>query len=82
MTTKLTLSIEKSVVQRAKQYAYKNGKSLSRVVQQYLESITEKKSFDKSELPDKLKKLFGVVKIPADLDHKKEIRKILSEKYK
>lgn len=31
-------------------------------------------------LPPKLKKLFGGANIPADWDHKKEIRKILSAK--
>ena len=80
MTTKLTLSIEKNVIRKAKNYAYKNGRSLSQVVQQYLESITEEKSTDKLEIPEKLKKLHGVAKIPLSLDNKKEIRKILSSK--
>jgi hypothetical protein len=82
MTTKLTLTIEKSTIERAKQYASQTGRSLSDLVESYLNSITEVKSGPDRELPDELKKLFGVVRIPADLDHKKEIRKILSNKKK
>lgn len=43
-------------------------------------TITEKESTDKLEIPEKLKKLHGVAKIPLSLDDKKEIRKILSSK--
>jgi hypothetical protein len=82
MTTKLTLTIEKSTIERAKQYANQTGRSLSDLVESYLNSITETKSGPSQELPEDLKKLFGAVHIPAGLDHKKEVRKILRNKRK
>jgi hypothetical protein len=81
MTTKLTLTIEKSVIKKAKSYAHKTGRSLSKIIQSYLENITKPEP-DVSELPDKLNKLIGSVHIPKNLDHKKEIRKIFQSKYK
>jgi hypothetical protein len=78
MITKLTLSIGKRIIHRAKNYAHRNGKSLSKVVQQYLELLTENTSEKMNDL--KLKKLYGAVKLPVNLNHKKEIRRILSAK--
>lgn len=80
MTTKLTLTIEKEIIDRAKRYADQTGRSLSDLVESYLETITETQSKHKKEdLPEELKKLFGSVNIPVTLDHKKEIRKILKK---
>ena len=42
--------------------------------------ITKSEDFSASDMSPKLKKLFGAVDIPSDLDHKKEIRKILGSK--
>jgi hypothetical protein len=44
MTTKLTLSVEKRVVQRAKQFARTQGKSLSQIVTNYLDYISSRES--------------------------------------
>ncbi len=41
MPTKLTLSIDETVVEKAKLYASAKSKSLSKVVEQYLKFITE-----------------------------------------
>ena len=41
MSSKLTLSIDESVVRRAKQYARAHGKSLSKVIEQYLSYVTQ-----------------------------------------
>jgi len=40
MTTKLTLSVDKRVVQRAKRYARTHKKSLSQLVSSYLDHIS------------------------------------------
>ena len=82
MLTKLTLSIEKDIIQRAKEYAGKTGRSLSDLIESYLESLVQSdKESISNQLPPKLKRLFGVTSIPTSLDHKKEIRKILSSKH-
>jgi hypothetical protein len=40
MTTKLTLTVEKSVIEKAKFYAKETGRSLSEIVEDYLVTIT------------------------------------------
>ena len=81
MTTKLTLSIEKTVIGKAKEYALKSGRSLSDLIQTYLETLTNTSETDLKKASPDLQKLFGVTKIATSLDHKKEIRKILGSKH-
>jgi hypothetical protein len=40
MTTKLTLTVEKQVIQRAKRYAKRQKKSLSEIVTTYLDHLS------------------------------------------
>jgi hypothetical protein len=81
MTTKLTLTMEGNVIESAKKYARRNGKSLSDVVENYLKSIIEKE--DKPEMiSPKLRKLMGSVKLPKDFEYKKELGKAIAKKYK
>lgn len=40
MLAKLTLTIEQSVVEQAKEYAKKKNRSVSRIVEEYLKNIT------------------------------------------
>ena len=83
MTTKLTLSIEKAVIEKAKDYASKSGRSLSDLIETYLESLVQQdQNLSSDRMPPKLKRLFGAAQIPNSLDHKKEIRKILASKDK
>ncbi len=82
MVTKLTLTIEDSVINRAKIYAKKSGRSLSDMIESYLDNLTKKEPNIKNEMNEDLQKLFGATQIPASLDHKTEIRKILSSKKK
>lgn len=79
MLTKLTLTVEKEVVERAKRYARSTGRSLSDLIESYLDSISSSKKQGPKKLQPKLHKLYGAVNLPSDLDHKKEIRKILSQ---
>lgn len=48
MTTKLTLSIEKKTIERAKILSSRRGKSISKMVEEYLDSITAKDQDKKS----------------------------------
>jgi hypothetical protein len=80
MTTKLTLTVEKGVIERAKRYAAQSGRSLSQIIEGYLEKLTHEKDGDEHISP-KLKKLVGAVKLPADFDEKKELRKYLEKKH-
>ena len=80
MTTKLTLTIEGKVIDSAKKYAQKNGKSLSHLVENYLKSITIKEA-DSTKFSQKVTKLMGVIKLPDNFNYKSELSKSLSKKY-
>ena len=82
MDTKLTLNIDSNVVETAKAYAYKNGKSLSKLVESYLKLVTGKtKTVDDIEISQKVKSLMGSLKAPKKFDYKKELSKAISEKH-
>ncbi len=86
MNTKLTLSLEKEVIEKAKIYAKGTGRSLSEMVENYFKSLVEKptKKLDKEEYDDidpQLKKLIGIIKLPDDFDIKKAKEEYYKEKY-
>jgi hypothetical protein len=73
--SKLTLSVDPSVVARAKRYAKQNGISLSRMVETYLASISAPPAAKK--MPPVLRSLRGILKRADPEDYKKH----LAEKY-
>ncbi len=76
--TKLTLSIDERVIYRAKNYAKKSKRSLSEIVESYLEIIS---SSEESSEDDELNKIKGIIFLDKDFNEKEEIRNILSQKY-
>jgi len=72
MTTKLTLTVEESTIKKAKSYAKNTGRSLSELIENYLETLVDQNN-DKEQLSPKLRRLVGVVKLPEDFDEKKEL---------
>ena len=79
MTTKLTLTVKKSIIDRAKSYAKNTDRSLSEIVETYLATITEEHY--STELSPKLKKIVGAVKLPNDFNDKEELRVALESKH-
>jgi predicted HicB family RNase H-like nuclease len=79
MTTKLTLTVEKSIIERAKVYAKQTGRSLSEIIEHYLASITQ--DGEKDELSPKLRKIVGVVNLPSDFDEQDELRSAIEKKH-
>lgn len=84
MDSKLTLKLDKTVIEQAKQYAKEHQTSLSRLIENYLAVLTKLKKgkSDDIEISPFVKSISGSVKLPKDFDYKKEIGNILSEKYK
>lgn len=80
MNTKLTLTIEQSVIEKAKSYAKEKGHSLSEIIENYLKAITTEQKLIK-EISPITKSLRGSFKAPIDFDYKNELSKALSEKY-
>lgn len=81
MHTKLTLSIEQSLIEKAKLYARGKGRSLSDIVENYLKVLTREDVDVDIEITPIVKSLKGTFKAPEDFDYKKELSKKLSKKY-
>ena len=81
MNTKLTLTIEHSLIEKAKEYAKGKGRSLSDIVENYLKVIIKEnnsKVIDSTPIASSLR---GAFKAPKDYDYKTELSKALSKKY-
>jgi replicative DNA helicase len=81
MNTKLTLTIEQSIIEKAKKYASGKGRSLSDIIENYLKIITKEEQTKEVELTPIVKSLKGTFKEPLNFDYKAELSKRLSEKY-
>ena len=85
MDAKLTLKLDKFVIDRAKDYASSHRKSLSRMIESYLKSLIDKESPEHKndiEISPFIKSMQTGVKIPADYDYKEAYGDYLAEKYK
>ncbi len=74
MDTKLTLKLDKYVVDGAKEYASSHNKSLSRLIEAYLKSLLNKENSESDkdiEISLYVKSLKTGVKVPTDFDYKK-----------
>lgn len=82
MNTKLTLTIEQEIIERAKNYAKEKNRSLSDLIENYLKTLTNEAKINKEEklspVTDSLK---GSFKMPKNIDYKKELRNRLEKKY-
>ena len=82
MDTKLTLKLNKGVIEKAKEYASNKKMSLSRIIESYLQSLISEKEDSEFEISPFVKSIATGVEIPTDLDYKKEYADFLKEKYK
>lgn len=83
MDTKLTLTVEQSVIEKAKLYAKERNHSLSDLIESYLKTLASGISSDGIELTDTVKSLKGSVKAPEkfDYNYKKILTEQLTQKY-
>ncbi len=83
MSTKLTLTMEKKIIEQAKEYAARNGESLSELVANYFKYLTNYSDNElEQELSPLVKKLKGIIKIEGDFDYKQVLQEELAKKYK
>ena len=85
MDAKLTLKLDKFVIERAKRYASSHKRSLSRMIEAYLKSLIEKEpdnNNDEIEISPFVKSMQTGVKLPSDYNYKKDYTDYLTEKYK
>lgn len=81
MNTKLTLTIEKEIIEQAKIYAKDQNRSLSDIIESYLKMLTKKEEKPEEKLNPIVESMKGSFKMPKDMDYKKELRSRLEEKY-
>jgi len=83
MSTKLTLTIkDKDIINKMKEFAKEQNRSLSDIVENYFKSVTRNKVEDKEEeLPPIIKSLKGSLRLNADIDYNEELSRSLEEKY-
>lgn len=81
MHTKLTLNVDKTVIEQAKAYARSQKISLSRLIESYLASLISKER-DVIEITPHVESLSGVVRLEKDYDVKKEYSDHLAKKHK
>jgi|TARA_B110000967_G_C18684738_1_gene459956 hypothetical protein len=81
MNTKLTLTLEKEIIERAKKYAKGEKRSLSDIIENYLKLITKKQKSKSEKLNPAVASLKGSFKAPKNFDYKKELEARLEKKY-
>lgn len=77
MDSKLTLKLNENVIERAKLYASNKKLSLSRLIENYLDSLTREQNNDFKISPF-VKSISSGKSIPADIDDK-DLRNEYSE---
>ncbi|MET4081607.1 hypothetical protein ABIB40_001556 [Pedobacter sp. UYP30] len=78
MNTKLTLNLDKEIIEEAKTYAKSHSVSLSKLIENYLNSIT-KASKTKSTVSPLVESLTEI--IPSDYDERIEYRNYIDKKH-
>ena len=78
--TKLTLSVEESVVEKAKKTAQANGTSVSAMFSQFIESMSNGRAAA-PKIGRLTRKLSGIVKLPAGKDYKELLTDALLERH-
>jgi hypothetical protein len=83
MYTKLTLNIDHTVIENAKKYAKNQKRSVSKLVEEYLSSISSSvnKRVEHTSLGPITKELVGIIRVNRRADYKDILTDALIEKY-
>ena len=79
MNAKLTLQLNKEIIEHAKAYAKAQNTSLSKLIESILSDLIREE--EKIEISPLVKSLSGVIDLPADYDHKSDYAAYLTDKY-
>lgn len=83
MNTKLTLTVDKEVIEQAKRYARQEGRSLSNLIESYLRSLVTESShrFTLSPIASALKGSCKIEEASFDYDYDAILETELTENY-
>ena len=80
MNTKLTLNLNKSIIENAKDYAKENSVSLSKLIENYLSSLTKKQQKEIKVSP-LVESLTGIIPSETDQKNNDDYYEYLNKKY-
>lgn len=80
-TTKLTLTVSPDIIEKAKRYAKKQGRSLSDLIENYLKSVTYTSEEENKALTPLTRSLKASFNVPKDWDYKERLSEELTQKY-
>jgi len=81
MNAKLTLSLNREIIEQAKKFSRSHHKSLSKLIEGYLRQVTHSNDASKQVTP-LVAKLSGVIDAQKLGDHKSGYADYLAEKYR
>jgi len=83
MDKKLTLSLNQQIIDKAKKYAKNNGTSLSKMIESYFRTLTDKLEMeDEIQISPLVESLCGVGKLPENFNYKTARNNYLKKKNK
>jgi len=83
MNTKLTISLDNEVINKAKVFARRKKTSLSKLIENYFRALTENQREESQVLviDNELLKISGSIKLPESIDPKDLLAEQLIKKY-
>lgn len=81
MDNKLTLKLNKQVIEQAKSYAKRRNTSLSKLIEKYLEFLTSTGKPSEEEITPLVKSLSNDKVLEDKIDYRKEYKKHILKKY-
>ncbi|MCB0735055.1 MAG: hypothetical protein KDC76_10750 [Bacteroidetes bacterium] len=84
MDVKLTLKLNKDIIDQAKVYAARHNRSLSRIIEAYLHLLVSEDRTDgqlEEPITPYVKSLSQGIQLPPDFDERNEVRKHQTKKH-
>lgn len=81
MNKKLTLSLDDTIIAKAKEYAEDNDESLSRLVENYFRLLTADRKNRKQEISPIVEDLLGAIDVPEDFNYENAKLEYLENRY-
>lgn len=79
--TKLTLSVEEEIVEKAKSHAAANGTSVSAMFSNFVKSLDAGRNRPSRRIGPLTRKLTGILQLPPGKDYRDALTDALEEKY-
>lgn len=81
MDAKLTLKLDKEVIERAKRFAKAYNTSVSKMVERYLDQVTQQEAKVETELTPLVRSLYGIADLPEGYNPEEDYLEHLLKKH-